>query len=160
MSDTDGGNGGDPDVPRYARRTVLRSGAAAIGLGVGGVAAGQETTNSGSNITTLGVTLEQEQFGQGIRGFWIHVGGEVDPIQASVADQCDIVDWNDRETRAYDATLVDRTADPEQARITLYLHARVDLDPGTLFIVNDVVPCRSGYVGVSLEQIGADRIQV
>ncbi len=103
-----------------------------------------------------GVIPEQQRLDQEVTGFFIQLLPEVDATRASVDDECDFVSWNDDETRAYDAQLIDKTADPEVQPITLYVHERVDVVEGMLFIVNQNVPCQSGYLGVRLEQIGMD----
>lgn len=141
---------------RWTRRDLLRSGlAASVTLAGAGVASGQETTDDDGDILTPAVIGEQDEFDQSVIGFFIHVGGEVDPVDASVDDECDFASWPQDRTVAYDAEMIDRTAEPQQSAITLYLRQRVEVVPGTLFIVNNVVPCDSGYVGIRLERIGA-----
>ena len=148
------------------RRRVLQATAGAVGTAaVAGEAAAQsggtetETgTESGGQIsaTTLGIIPEQQNVQGSVEGFWIHVGGTVNPVEAGVADNCDLVDWGNDSTLAYDAQLIDRTAEPAQTGVTLYLPESVEVAPGTLFIVNDRERCESGYVGVELEQLGMD----
>jgi len=70
------------------------------------------------------------------------------------------VDWADDETLAYDAQLIDRKSEPQQTQITLYLHERVEVEPGMLFIINDREQCESGYLGIYLEQIGVTLAQL
>lgn len=145
----------------YRRRTVLRGTALAIGTAVGGgVGAAQTEETPENRVTTMSVTPEQEDVAGDMVGMWIHLGPETDPIQASIADECDIVDWGDEDTIAYDVQLIDRAAEPQERSITLYLPRRVEVGQGDLFIVNDEVPCESGYVGLELEQIGARNIDV
>ncbi len=145
----------------YSRRTVLRTGGALVGAAAtGGVAAAQNETGDGgatteTRVTTTAVTPEQEGVEGDLTGMWIHVGPQADPIQTSIADACDIVDWGDEDTIAYDVQLIDRRADPVERSIELYLPRRVEVGSGDLFIINDMVPCESGYVGLELEQIGA-----
>jgi hypothetical protein len=142
---------------RWTRRDLLRSGlATSATLAGAGLASGQETTEAGDDILTPAVIGEQQEYDQSVVGFFIHVGGEVDPIDASVDDECDFASWPQDRTVAYDAEMIDRTAEPQQSSITLYLRQRVDVVPGTLFIVNNVVPCDSGYVGLRLERIGVE----
>lgn len=156
---------------RHTRRSVLRSGATALGAAAtSGVALAQtdtagngtttDATATDTRITTMAVTLEQEDVQGDLTGMWIHVGANVNPVQASIADQCDVVDWGDRDTLAYDVKLIDRRAEPYEQSITLYLPRRAEVGPGDLFIINDEVPCRSGYVGIRLEQIGARNVDV
>jgi hypothetical protein len=156
-----------------SRRTVLRTGGAAVGaLATGGVAAAQnetteETATNGtpgdetaspSPIITMAVTLEQEDVEGDLTGMWIHVSRPVEPVQASIADQCDVVDWGDQDTLTYDATLIDRRNDDYQQPIQIYFPRSAEVGGGDLFIVNDTTPCESGYIGVELEQIGARNV--
>lgn len=177
MSDPPSGSQFDDSGTAYSRRTVLRTGGAAVGtLAASGVAAAQnetgtdeagtdETTADGteasetpSRVTTTAVTLEQEDVQGDLVGMWIHVGSPVEPVQASIADQCDVVDWGDEDTLTYDVTLFDRRADPYEQRTQLYLPRRTEIGGGDLFIINDEVSCESGYVAVELEQIGARNV--
>ena len=165
----------DDGETRYSRRTVLRAGGAAVGtvatgtVATGGVAAQNETgtgatdtsgtatdeTPSPSPIITMAVTPEQEDVERDLTGMWIHFSRPVEPIQASVSDQCDIVDWGDQDTLTYDAMLIDRRNEVYQQPIQVYLPISAEVGPGDLFIINNVVPCESGYIGIKLEQIGA-----
>jgi hypothetical protein len=146
---------------QWHRRGLLRSIASAGAVGAVGVAAGQTGTDGGAQDGQLRAVIpEQQQYDGTVTGFFIHIGAEVDPLKASVADQCDLVDWADDETLAYDAQLVDRQAAPETQSITLYLHERVEVEPGTLFIVDDREQCESAYLGISLEQTGVNLAQL
>ncbi|MCU4801849.1 hypothetical protein OB920_15830 [Halobacteria archaeon HArc-gm2] len=167
MSDPPASGQFDDSGTAYSRRTVLRVGGAAAGtLAASGVAAAQnetgadgtEASETPSRVTTTGVTLEQENIEGDLVGMWIHVGRPVEPIQASIADQCDVVDWGDEDTLTYDVTLFDRRADQYEQRTQLYLPRRAEIGGGDLFIVNDEIPCESGYVAVELEQIGARNV--
>ena len=131
-------------------------------LGTAGVAASQTGTDGdgAQDGQMRAVIPEQQQYDQTVTGFFLHIGPGVDPIESSVADQCDFVDWSDDETLAYDAQLIDRKADPEQTQITLYLHERVDVEPGALFIINDREQCPSGYLGIYLEPVGVNLAQL
>jgi PGF-CTERM protein len=152
----------------WTRRETLRAGAAAVGAAVTvGVASGtqEETTETDEGTQTVGeveegrvraVIPEQQQYDQTVTGFWIHIGPEVDPVESSVDDDCEFVDWSDEETLAYDAFLIDRSAEPNEQQITLYLHERFDIEAGTLFIVNNQTQCQSGYLGITIEQVGMD----
>lgn len=142
----------DPRTP--TRRTVLRTCAAGLGLAAGAtsVASAQE----GDALQDAVIPEQELQFDQELVGFWIHIGQTVDPLEASISDRCDFVDWGDEDTLAYDAQLIDKTAEPEQSPITLYLNQEVDISPGTLFIINENVECESGYMGVRLERVGMD----
>lgn len=162
--------------PAPSRRQVLRRTGAALGAGAAATAtagAQQNDTAGGPETETEtgapgpegdgdplvnGVIIEQPEYDQPITGFWIHLAEEIDPRVASVDDECDYVSWANDEQRAYDALLIDRTADPQQQPITLYLHERVDVMSGGLYIVNTVHPCQSGYLGVELERVGADLV--
>ncbi|MDS0281852.1 hypothetical protein [Haloarcula onubensis] len=145
---------------RWSRRAVLRSVTAGVGVvGTAGVVAGQTGTDGAAQGgQRKAVIPEQQQYGQSVTGFFLHIGAEVDPTEASVSDRCDFVDWADDETLAYDAQLIDRKADPETQSITLYLDERAD--PGTLFIINDREQCESGYLGIYLEQTGVNLAQL
>ncbi len=148
---------------RWSRRAVLRSAAAGVGaVGTAGVAAGHQETDGGGaqGGQRRAVIPEQQQYDQTVTGFFVHIGPGVDPLESSVADNCDFVDWTDDETLAYDAQLIDRKADPEQTQITLYLNDRVDVEPGLLFIVNDREQCESGYLGLYLEPVGINLAQL
>ncbi|WP_225335725.1 PGF-CTERM sorting domain-containing protein [Halomicrobium urmianum] len=136
------------------RRSVLRTCAAGLGLAAGAtsVASAQED----DALQDAVIPAQEQQFDQNLVGFWIHIGATVDPLEASISDRCDFVDWGDDDTLAYDAQLIDKTADPEQSSITLYLNQKVDISPGTLFIINENVECESGYMGVRLERVGMD----
>lgn len=140
---------------RYTRRRLLKSGVATVGgLAVvgSGLAAGQS-----NDITTDAVIVEQDEFEQNLLGFWIHIQGEVSANDAAaIDDDCEAVDWSNDETVGYDAKLIDRTADPQSATITLYLNERVEITPGDLFIINNRQQCRSGYVGIQIERISAN----
>ncbi|WP_262179485.1 hypothetical protein [Haloarcula laminariae] len=153
----------DERTRRWSRRAVLRSVAVGAGaLGTAGLAAGQTETDGGGDQggQQRAVIPEQQQYDQTVTGFFIHIGPGVDPTEAGVADQCDFVDWADDETLAYDAQLIDRKADPEQTQITLYLHERVEVEPGALFIINNREQCRSGYLGIYLEPVGINLAQL
>ncbi|MBX0286970.1 hypothetical protein [Haloarcula salinisoli] len=151
----------DGERRRWCRRAVLQSVAGIGAVGTAGVAAGQTETGGGSQGgQQKAVIPEQQQYGQSVTGFFVHIGPGVDPTEASVADQCDFVDWSNDETLAYDAQLIDREADPEQTQITLYLDDRVDVEPGMLFIINDREQCESGYLGIYLEQTGVNLAQL
>ncbi|MDS0260435.1 hypothetical protein NDI56_13605 [Haloarcula sp. S1CR25-12] len=142
---------------------MLRSAAAGAGaVGTVGVVAGQEGTDGGGpqGGQRRAVIPEQQQYDQTVTGFFIHIGPGVDPTEASVADNCEFVDWTNDETLAYDARLIDRKADPEETRITLYLNDRVAVEPGMLFIINDREQCQSGYLGIYLEPVGIDLAQL
>jgi len=155
----DGAAGGERR--RWSRRAVLRSVAGVGAVGTVGLAAGQTGTDGGTQGgQQKAVIPEQQQYGQSVTGFFVHIGPEVDPTEASVSDQCDFVDWADDETLAYDAQLIDRKAEPQQTQITLYLHERVEVEPGMLFIVNDREQCESGYLGIYLEQTGVNLAQL
>jgi len=169
MSDSPVNDCADDRGTAYSRRAILRSGGAAVGtVATCGVAAAQnETTTDGtedgetaspSPIITMAVTPEQEDVEGGLTGTWIHIGRPVEPVQASIADQCDVVDWGDEDTLTYDATLIDRRNDQYRQPIQIYLPRRAEVGGGDLFIVNDEVPCESGYVGIELEQIGARNV--
>ncbi|SFR85467.1 hypothetical protein SAMN05216559_0093 [Halomicrobium zhouii] len=177
MSDPPPSSQFDDSGTAYSRRTVLRAGGAAVGtVAASGVAAAQNETGTGeagtdettadgtaasetpSRVTTTGVTLEQEDIEGDLVGMWIHVGRPVEPVQASIADQCDAVDWGDEDTLTYDVTLFDRRADQYEQRTQLYLPRRAEIGGGDLFIINDEIPCESGYVAVELEQIGARNV--
>ncbi|WP_226011314.1 hypothetical protein [Halomicrobium salinisoli] len=142
------------DTQTPTRRSVLRTCAAGIGLAAGAtsVASAQE----GDALQDAVIPAQELQFDQELVGFWIHIGETVDPLEASISDRCDFVDWGDEDTLAYDAQLIDQTAEPEQSPITLYLNQEVDISPGTLFIINENVECESGYMGVRLERVGMD----
>jgi len=141
---------------------VLQSAAAGAGVvGTVGVAAGQTGTDGATQGgQQKAVIPEQQQYGQSVTGFFVHIGPGVDPTEASVADNCEFVDWANDETLAYDAQLIDRKADPEQTSITLYLNDRVEVEPGMLFIINDREQCQSGYLGIYLEQTGVNLAQL
>ena len=150
----------DGNGRRCSRRTVLRGGVAALGAatGLGGVATAQEFTPS-DGITTKAVIIEQEQY-EDLTGLFLHVEGETSPIDAAVSDQCDYVNWDDRATSAYDVVVLDRNqADVPQARTTLYLHQRVEVPPGALWVIDSQEPCGGGYVGIMIEQIGATELE-
>jgi|AntDeeMinimDraft_4_1070355.scaffolds.fasta_scaffold00216_15 hypothetical protein len=167
MSDPPACNHFDDSGTAYSRRTVLQVGGAAVGsVATSGLATAQnettgdetEASETPSRVTTTGVTLEQENVEGDLVGMWIHVGRPVEPVQASIADQCDIVDWGDEDTLTYDVTLFDRRADPYEQQTQLYLPRRAEVGGGDLFIINGQTPCESGYVGVELEQIGARNV--
>lgn len=151
---------------QWRRRTVLRSVAAGLGTaGTAGVAsaqAGTATEADGQVGMRRAVILEQPNYDQTVTGFFVQFGAEIDPIESSVDDDCEYVSWGDDETLAYDARLIDRTADPETQQITVYLHASIagDIEPGMLFIVNDRQQCESGYLGVELEHVGINLAQL
>lgn len=155
---------GPPLGPRApTRRSVLRTCGAGLGLGiaagtaaVGSAQTDEEGEGEEGEVLEEGVIVNPPNIEQEVTGFWIHIGGTVDPLEASVSDQCGFVDWGDEETLAYDAMLIDRTAEPQQQSISLYLHESVDISPGTLFIINSREQCESGYVGVRLERVGMD----
>lgn len=176
------------DPPARTRRGVLRRGAAA-GLGIAGLGAvglggtatgqetGQETANGGdgdgqgtptdadtgtpeTSITTQAAIRDPEEIDQGVGGFWIHLAEQLEPYEASVADRCAAITWSDLEAMAFDATLIDRQAEPEQLQITVFLHDAVEVRGGELFIVNEVDECDGEFLAVELERIGAPEIQV
>lgn len=158
----------------YSRRTVLRAGGVAVGTAAtGGVAAAQNGTESNgtatnetatggtptpSPIITMAVTLEQEDVQGSLTGMWIHIARPVEPVQAAISDECDIVSWGDQDTFSYDAMLIDRRNEVYQQPIQIYLPRSAEVGGGDLFIINKEVPCRSGYIGIKLEQIGARNI--
>lgn len=163
------------DEHLWTRRKTLRAGAAVVGAARAvGIASGTQeganeteatTTETDEGTETVGeleegrvraVIPEQQQYDQQVTGFWIHIGQEVDPIEAGVDDECEFVDWSNEETLAYDAFLIDRSAEPNEQQITLYLHERFDVEAGTLFIINDRTQCQSGYLGITIEQVGMD----
>lgn len=159
---------GDREVA-YSRRTVLRAGGAGIGaVAASGIAAAQNETTTNetgtddtptpSPIITMAVTLEQEDVQGSLTGMWIHVARPVEPVQAAISDQCDIVDWGDQDTLTYDAMLIDRRNEVYQQPIQIYLPRSAEVGGGDLFIVNKTVPCESGYIGIRLEQIGAKNV--
>jgi hypothetical protein len=142
----------------------------AVGLGgfggaldpssVAGRAVGQETETPDSAITTVAAVRDQEEFDQELTGFWIHMAAQLEPYEASVADQCAEIPWSDQEAMAFDAQLIDRQAEPRQSRVTVFLHDAVEVNSGDLFIVNEVTACEGPYTVLRLEQIGADAIGV
>lgn len=121
-------------------------------------ATGTDDTPTPSPITTMAVTLEQEDVQGSLTGMWIHVARPVEPVQAAISDECDVVDWGDQDTFTYDAMLIDRRNEVYQQPIQIYLPRSAEVGGGDLFIINDEVPCRSGYIGVELEQIGARNV--
>ena len=174
MSEQPGSIHTDDGGAACSRRTVLRAGGAAVGTvataGVAGAQNGTETngtatgetpTDGGeteSRITTMAVTLEQEDIQSDLVGMWIHISRPVEPVQASVADQCDVVDWGNQDTLTYDAKLIDRRNEVYEQSIQIYLPRRAEVGGGDLVIINDEVSCQSGYVGIELEQIGARNV--
>lgn len=157
--DYDDGNG-----RWYSRRSVLRTSVATLGAvgGVGGVASAQEETETpgeAPRTTNKAVLLELEEF-EDLTGFFIHVEGRPSPIEASVADACDFVNWENENTSAYDVVVLDRSqADVPQTRTTLYLHESKEVPPGALWVINRQEPCEGGYIGTWIEQIGATELE-
>lgn len=137
------------------RRGLLRRAGAGVGVaatsGVG-LATGQETPS----LTTRGIVQEQEVYEQDVTGFWIHLAEELDPAPSGISNYCGFPDWTEEGSNAYDAQMIDRTADPEQQQIAIYLQEATDVAPGALFIVNESQSCEEGYVGLELERVGAD----
>jgi len=147
---------------QWQRRTVLRSLAAGVGLaGTAGAVSGQTGTDEESRASiTRGVIPEQQRYDNTVTGFFIHLAGEVDPIEASVSNQCDFVDWDNDATAAYDARLIDRKAEPESQQVTLYLNDATEVGAGDLFIINDREQCESAYLGIELERTGVNLAQL
>ncbi|MDG5776801.1 hypothetical protein VB773_22855 [Haloarculaceae archaeon H-GB2-1] len=142
-----------------SRRTILRTTGLAVGATAGltlpATASAQQTDDD--SIISPGVVPSLEQWGTDISGFFIHVGGPIDPVEAQVSDQCAFADWSPEQTVQYDSTLINRIDDAHASvELPLYVPDRVPINPGTLFVVNRVHQCESGYVGIELERIGAD----
>ena len=144
---------------RCSRRSVLRGGVGALALATGGGIASAQETTVGGGITTTGAVAQLDQY-EDLTGFFLHVEGEASPIEASVADACNLIDWGNEQTNAYDVVVLDRNqADVPQARTTLYLHEDIDVPAGALWVINGQEQCGSGYVGVQIEQIGANEVE-
>lgn len=139
---------------RYTRRRLLRGGiaAGAVALGVGS-AAGQEP------VTAHGILPVRGEIDQELTGFFLHLGGQIDPEVSTVDDFCQNVDWTEGDILAYDARLIDRTAEPEVSEVVLYLSQQVPVRPGLLFIVNRVDQCSDNYLALELSRIGVTDIE-
>ncbi|MFC7196680.1 PGF-CTERM sorting domain-containing protein [Halosimplex aquaticum] len=64
--------------------------------------------------------------------------------------------WPPETMLAYDAQIINAKGEgaPEEEETTLYIGESVDVAPGQLYIINRFNRCGSGFVGVTLEQIG------
>lgn len=79
------------------------------------------------------------------------------PPLSQRAEKCGTVDWNPRETLQYDAALINRQEERHTSyTVPLYVPDKINLRGGELFIINDAEPRPSGYVGLEIEQIGAE----
>lgn len=136
----------------WTRRAVLRGGVAAVG------ATALTAGSANAQLTEEAIIPVQDDYEQGLTGFFVHVGQTTDPMDANASDFCEFTSWPDDEILAFDARLIDRTAEPEEAEITLYLNDEVPVAPGTLFVVNDAQQCDDNYVGLQLERLGVEEV--
>jgi len=150
------------DGPRpdsVSRRDVLGGvatlGASAVGAGTLAGASGVAS----AQITQAAAIPEVTRWeNENLAGFMIHVGGATSPAQVRAAEGCVAPGsdtWPPDEMLAYDAMLINRKlGDTPEAETTLYIGASVEVLPGQLYLINRFDRCDSGFVGVSLEQIG------
>ncbi|MFB6163691.1 MAG: hypothetical protein ABEJ31_00875 [Haloarculaceae archaeon] len=156
MADTDGG---DRDL---TRRTVLAGSAALAGAGLAPTAGAVQRADGDRSGTHDGdgefpaVILETvDEFDQeDLPGFFVHTGRHITPTEAQVSDRCDFAGWPAAQTVAYDVAVVDTVTQGNPAvRSTLYVPDRVQIDPGTLYVVDDVSQCSAGYLGIHLTEV-------
>lgn len=94
-------------------------------------------------------------------GKFLHVIGEPTPIQASIPDSCQYVDWEAPDTRAYDVVLLDHSqSDIPQARTSLFLHKSENVQPKSLWVIDQQNRCSEGYLGIRVGYIGAKALEV
>ena len=140
-----------------SRRGALRSLGVGISAAAGASAAGASDLQGESRVVVPGVVALPEQWGTDVAGYFVHVRGPVDPVEAQVADQCEYADWDPDRTRQYDALLIDRLDESHRStEIPLYVPARFHIEAGALFVVNRIHRCESAYTGIELENLVAE----
>lgn len=135
---------------------MLTAAGLVLGAGTTGLAGGTRRRQEESGITAQAAIVRPDGVEQSLAGFFVHVSDRVNPLQAQVSDQCGAVDWDPQATLQYDSTLINRQEERHTSyQVPLYVPDRIDLRGGELFVVNNEQPCQSAYVGLQLEQIGA-----
>lgn len=148
----------EPESSNYTRRSVLTAAGTVLSMGTTGLAGGTRRRQEESGITAPAAIVRPDgvEQDQSLTGFFIHVSDRINPLQAQVSERCGSIDWDPQSTLQYDAVLINRQEERHTSYQTpLYVPGRINLRGGELFVVNTEEPCPSGYVGLEIEQIGA-----
>ncbi|WP_415379166.1 PGF-CTERM sorting domain-containing protein [Halosimplex sp. TS25] len=163
----DAANGDSTGGPELTRRSMLAGTGVAIGAGAVGAAgfAGASGVAAGQITEAAAIPEVTRWENDNIAGFMIHVGGSTSPAQVRIAEDCDVPGsdtWPPDTMLAYEVHLINRKTEgtPEEEETTLYIGDSAEVAPGTLYIINRFNRCGSGFVGVTLEQIGRSDIEV
>lgn len=111
-----------------------------------------------SRVTRRVVIPKAEDFARGdYDGFFLHVGettpGELD---VSTLRDCEFRSWAPDGVTNHRGTLVDHVGDEvEQVPTSVHTNEADDLRTGSLWVINGTVSCPDGYVGLTIEQVGA-----
>lgn len=136
----------------WTRRGVLTATAAAGAATLVPTASGRTTIR--------GMIPEAEQFGGDYQGLFVHVSEAGDAeLDASRARACDF-GWNPDKLESYAGKLIDKQAQShEEVPTKLYVAGDRDLKPGSLWVVEKQHSCPDAYVGLELEQVGAEIVR-
>lgn len=159
----------DASTPGLSRRRYLALAGAAAGASgfAAAPARGQANatatngTDGGNRITRRIVIPEIERFaGEYGQDKFVHVLGSTGvSLDWAEFDRCGFADWSPENTTALRMAMIDSLRDYPRPVETAGF-ARVDgyepLEPGSLFVVNDVVQCPGRYVGLEVEWFSGD----
>lgn len=142
--------------PSQRRRTFLTGiGAAAATVAAPSVSAQESETGI---FTEAAIPDSAPTFdGDGYVGLFVHVSGPGEDKPSQGVDSCSFA--GDGTLVTWDAVLVDKTGESAQESTTLHAKQGAEgLQGGSLFVVNDQQDCGDGFVQVSLEKVGASKV--
>lgn len=148
-----------PDTPpQLTRRSFLSQGAFTVG-GAGFLVQGNETATetetAGTRATQRMVIPAVETFEGNYEGQFVYIQSERGGVPEGLPTRdCDFPEtWTTEETRVYKGQLLDRfREEPTTAEIAVYVdEGTAEFENHVHFIVQNVVDCPDGYVGLEAE---------
>ncbi|WP_227353642.1 hypothetical protein [Haladaptatus salinisoli] len=140
---------------KYSRRAFL----AGVG-GVFGTALASKATvaqEQAQKRTTRQMLVPKSQpfAGNYVGQFVIVADAKKKQVSPDVVSNCQFPNWKPKNTRAYDATLVDRLSDsPQSVRTEIFMNGtKRMIRTGQPFIIGNAVSCSNEYVGLEAQSV-------